>query len=218
MATLFSQMDENDVSWSLWPRFQGAFKLDKPGDNYFSSSLFYHYQLADPMNLYHGTDLFLSGDSVGHLGGWVEGAAMSAINAVVGVCSRLEVQVPGTLTLGNRFAALLESDVNLFHHWASINGRAPRKSGLSSMVRLGNWEDDPALPPRWRFLGKATGRAFTKVTVSKPGDLAVVVIGRPAVVQHQGSWQPMGRPASCPRHRRLHEPPEHLGRQREGEP
>ena len=69
---------------------QGAFKVDKPGDNYFSSSLFYHYQLAHPTNWYQGTDFFLSGDSVGHLGGWVEGAAMSAINAVVGVCSRLE--------------------------------------------------------------------------------------------------------------------------------
>ena len=38
------------------------------------------------------TNIFLSGDSVGHLGGWVEGAAMSAINAVVGVCSRIGVR------------------------------------------------------------------------------------------------------------------------------
>ena len=72
---------------------QGAFKVDKPGDDYFSSSLFYHYQLAHARNELQGTDVFLSGDSVGHLGGWVEGAAMSAINAVVGVCSRMEKRV-----------------------------------------------------------------------------------------------------------------------------
>ena len=192
VATLFSEADMTDATWSLQPRFQGAFKVDGPGDNYFSSSLFYHYQLADPMNLYQGTDLFLSGDSVGHLGGWVEGAAMSAINAVVGVCSRLEQQVPGTLTLEDRFAALLGSDVNLFHHWASINGRAPRKSGLSSMARLGNWEDDPALPPRWRFVGKAARDAFTQVTVSKPGDLAVVLLGDQLLFNTRDPGSPWG--------------------------
>jgi len=176
MADLLKRSEAVDSDFGAIFGVQGAFKVDKPGDDYFSSSLFYHYQLAHARNELQGTDVFLSGDSVGHLGGWVEGAAMSAINAVVGVCSRMGERFDHYVVVADRFAALLENDVRLFHRWEDISGRSPSKAGLSSMVRLGNWSGDPALPARCRYRGITTGQAFTKITVSKSGDFAVVVI------------------------------------------
>ena len=98
---------------------------------------------------------------MGHLGGWVEGAAMSAINAVVGVCSPPEQREPGTSSSWRTGSAtLLEADVRHFHHWRiSADGRR-RKAGLSSTMRVGNWRPTRPLPPRWRYLGKTSSQAL----------------------------------------------------------
>ena len=175
LADLLTKFEVNGVDWGGQPYVQGAFKLDKPGDNYFSSSLFYHYQLARPSNEHGPSDTFLSGDSVGHLGGWVEGAAISAINAVVGVCARMQQKYPDVLTMRPEFPVLLEDDVNLFHRWVGITGGAQRTAGLNSLVRLGNWANDPALPPKWRYDRKTSNQTYEKITLSKPGDFYVAV-------------------------------------------
>ena len=56
LADLLTKFDVRGLDWGGQPYVQGAFKLDKPGDNYFSSSLFYHYQLAPrPTNIGQAT-------------------------------------------------------------------------------------------------------------------------------------------------------------------
>ena len=193
LADLLWLTDAIDVVWGVWPPVQGAFKVDRPADNYFSSSLFYHYQLARESNARMGntTNVFLSGDSVGHLGGWVEGAAMSAINAVVGVCSRIEVLSPSSIALVDRFRPLLEDEVRLFHRWEDIGGQASSKAGLNSIVRLGNRKGDAAIPPSYRYQRLTWSAPADMVTVSNPGDFLVEAVGRQLMFDYRtagSSW------------------------------
>lgn len=61
----------------------GAFKLNNVGDNYNSDMLFrYHTHALKPAL---GNRFFLANCSYSHLGGWIEGAFMSAVNAVCGL-------------------------------------------------------------------------------------------------------------------------------------
>ena len=68
--------------WST-ARSAGAFKLDNPGDHYHSNLCFRFHTHARSPSL--NNRFFLACDSYSHLGGWLEGAFMSAINAVSGV-------------------------------------------------------------------------------------------------------------------------------------
>ncbi|WP_272577198.1 hypothetical protein [Providencia sp. PROV237] len=62
----------------------GAYKRDLPGDYYNAHLLFrYHTHALKAKTLKNR--FFLAGESYSHLGGWIEGAAMSSINAVCGV-------------------------------------------------------------------------------------------------------------------------------------
>ncbi|MHA6889210.1 flavin monoamine oxidase family protein [Ralstonia pseudosolanacearum] len=61
----------------------GGFKLDSTGDHHQSNLCFrYHTHALNPRL---GNRFFLASDSYSHLGGWLEGAFMSAINAVAGL-------------------------------------------------------------------------------------------------------------------------------------
>lgn len=62
----------------------GAFKLDVTGDYYNTHLLVrYHTHAIQAKNLQNR--FFLAGDSYSHLGGWIEGAFMSSVNAVSGL-------------------------------------------------------------------------------------------------------------------------------------
>ncbi|WP_246541768.1 tryptophan 2-monooxygenase oxidoreductase [Collimonas antrihumi] len=61
----------------------GGFKLDVTGDYYQSNFCFRYHTHAKDAAL--GNRFFLACDSYSHLGGWLEGAFMSAINAVSGI-------------------------------------------------------------------------------------------------------------------------------------
>ncbi|AXV80254.1 tryptophan 2-monooxygenase oxidoreductase [Ralstonia solanacearum] len=61
----------------------GGFKVDGTGDHHQSNLCFrYHTHALNPGL---GNRFFLASDSYSHLGGWLEGAFMSAINAVAGL-------------------------------------------------------------------------------------------------------------------------------------
>jgi tryptophan 2-monooxygenase len=84
-ARLLSEAREDDRFVFDWTtnRTAGGFKLDMTGDYYQSNLCFrYHTHACD-------TELrnrfFLASDSYSHLGGWLEGAFMSAVNAVAGI-------------------------------------------------------------------------------------------------------------------------------------
>ena len=61
----------------------GGFKIDMPGDHQHSNFCFRFHTHALDETL--PTRFFLASDSYSHLGGWLEGAFMSAVNAVSGV-------------------------------------------------------------------------------------------------------------------------------------
>ncbi|KAJ6630520.1 Phenylalanine 2-monooxygenase precursor [Pseudolycoriella hygida] len=75
---------EDPLSYD-WTTFQtaGAFKLNNVGDNYNCDLLFrYHTHALSPALK---NKFFLANCSYSHLGGWLEGAFMSAVNAVCGL-------------------------------------------------------------------------------------------------------------------------------------
>jgi tryptophan 2-monooxygenase len=61
----------------------GGFKLDMTGD-YYQSNLCFRYH-THALDTQLRNRFFLASDSYSHLGGWLEGAFMSAINAVAGI-------------------------------------------------------------------------------------------------------------------------------------
>lgn len=61
----------------------GGFKLDMTGDHYQSNHCFRYHTHASHKAL--NNRYFLACDSYSHLGGWLEGAFMSGINAVAGI-------------------------------------------------------------------------------------------------------------------------------------
>lgn len=68
-----------------WTTFHssGGFKLDNAGDYYNSDILFRYHTHALKPSLKN--KFFLANCSYSHLGGWIEGALMSAVNAVCGL-------------------------------------------------------------------------------------------------------------------------------------
>lgn len=86
--------DQVSYDWTTYTT-AGGFKLDMTGDYYQSNLCFrYHTQAAVP-----GLDsrFFLAGCSFSHLGGWLEGAFMSAINAVAGIVVAVNGKSTATL-------------------------------------------------------------------------------------------------------------------------
>lgn len=73
----------SSVFWQQKPLIFGAFKLDFPGQYYYGAQVAFQYQEVKddrPCNR-----IILAGNNVAFIGGWVEGAFMSAVNAVAAV-------------------------------------------------------------------------------------------------------------------------------------
>ena len=107
---------EVTIDWQLQRHYYGGFKLDLPGDYYYTSSLAFQYLIgrnvqSDPIPAQH---VYLTGDSVSFLGGWIEGAMMSAINAVTVILHRC--------VLAPRSSALLKDEAMPFHKYQHIGG------------------------------------------------------------------------------------------------
>jgi len=85
------------IDWQARPYYFGAFKLNEPGQDPYVQSLFYDFQKASavgPGEVPPGCLVYLAGDSIGYLGGWVENALETGVNAAAGVA----VSLGGTLT------------------------------------------------------------------------------------------------------------------------
>ncbi|QQC64390.1 flavin monoamine oxidase family protein [Paraburkholderia ginsengisoli] len=82
LLTKVIQTDRVSFDWSTYLT-AGGFKLDSTGDHHQSSLCFrYHtHALYPALN----SRFFLAGCSFSHLGGWLEGAFMTAANAVAGI-------------------------------------------------------------------------------------------------------------------------------------
>jgi tryptophan 2-monooxygenase len=79
------------VDWQNEEYFFGAFKLNLPGQDPYAQRLFYDFLKAGGAS---DTPVYLAGDSIGFLGGWVENALETGVLAAAGVA----VSLGGTLS------------------------------------------------------------------------------------------------------------------------
>jgi tryptophan 2-monooxygenase len=93
-ATVEQVIDKNTaqvIDWQSTPYYYGAFKLNQPGQDAHVRDMFYDFQKAGQST---DTGVYIAGDSVGFLGGWVENAFQTGLNAAAAVT----VSLGGTLT------------------------------------------------------------------------------------------------------------------------
>lgn len=97
--------DPITVSWEDDPNFLGAFKGALPGHYRYNRRMFCHF-IQDALPPAE-RGIFLAGDDIGWMPGWVEGAVQTALNAVWGIVHHLgghtSPENPGP---GDRFGAL----------------------------------------------------------------------------------------------------------------
>jgi tryptophan 2-monooxygenase len=74
------------IDWQNEEYFFGAFKLNQPGQDPYARVLFYDFLKAGTTE---DTGLYLAGDSIGFLGGWVENALQTGVNAAAAVAVSL---------------------------------------------------------------------------------------------------------------------------------
>lgn len=121
---------EVTIDWQSRKGFYGGFKLDQPGDYYYTSSLAFHYRIADDVNSTIPAQLvYLTGDSISFFGGWIEGAMMSGINAATAILRRC--QFPSL-----RSAPLMSASAMPFHKYQQIGARTsmPAQEQLAEPV------------------------------------------------------------------------------------
>lgn len=75
--------DPLTVSWEDDPNFLGAFKGALPGHYRYNRRMFCHFMQSDMPVAHKG--MFIAGDDVGWIPGWVEGAVQTSLNAVWGI-------------------------------------------------------------------------------------------------------------------------------------
>jgi tryptophan 2-monooxygenase len=95
------------IDWQNERYFFGAFKLNQPGQDPLVQTLFYDFQKAGKRE---DTGVYIAGDSIGFLGGWLENALQTGVNAAAGVVRSLG----GTLT--DEPASPFAMDPNLYNY------------------------------------------------------------------------------------------------------
>ena len=97
--------DPITVSWEDDPNFLGAFKGALPGHYRYNRRMYCHFMQQQMPAEQQG--VFIAGDDVGWIPGWVEGAVTTSLNAVWGIVNHLggsaPAQNPGP---GDRFEAI----------------------------------------------------------------------------------------------------------------
>ena len=97
--------DPITVSWEDDPNFLGAFKGALPGHYRYNHRMFCHFMQDDLPASQRG--VFLAGDDIGWIPGWVEGAVQTSLNAVWGIVHHLGGRTaPDNPGPGDRFADL----------------------------------------------------------------------------------------------------------------
>ena len=79
--------DPITVSWEADPNFLGAFKGALPGHYRYNHRMFCHFMQDELPPAQRG--IFMAGDDVGWIPGWVEGAVQTSLNAVWGIVRHL---------------------------------------------------------------------------------------------------------------------------------
>lgn len=97
--------DPITVSWEDDPNFLGAFKGALPGHYRYNHRMYCHFMQDEMPPEQRG--IFMAGDDVGWIPGWVEGATQTSLNAVWGIIRHLGGECPRENPgPGDRFAEL----------------------------------------------------------------------------------------------------------------
>jgi monoamine oxidase len=97
--------DPITVSWEDDPNFLGAFKGALPGHYRYNRRMYCHFMQQQMKPEEQG--IFVAGDDVGWIPGWVEGAVTTSLNAVWGIVNHLGGSTSAqNLGPGDRFEAL----------------------------------------------------------------------------------------------------------------
>jgi len=97
--------DPITVSWEDDPNFLGAFKGALPGHYRYNRRMYCHFMQQQMPQQQRG--IFLAGDDVGWVPGWVEGAVTTSLNAVWGIVNHLGGSTsPNNPGPGDRFDEL----------------------------------------------------------------------------------------------------------------
>ena len=94
------------IDWEVESGYQGAFKLQYPGQDAHLHALYYQFQTALSPESDRG--VYLAGDGVSWAGGWMEGALTTGINSACAAALRLGGQV--------RSGSPLTQNPNLYHY------------------------------------------------------------------------------------------------------
>jgi len=97
--------DPITVSWEADPNFLGAFKGALPGHYRYNRRMYCHFMQDQLPPEQRG--IFMAGDDIGWIPGWVEGAVQTSLNAVWGIMRHLGGETPkDNPGPGDRFEAL----------------------------------------------------------------------------------------------------------------
>jgi tryptophan 2-monooxygenase len=97
--------DPITVSWEDDPNFLGAFKGALPGHYRYNHRMYCHFMQDKLPPEQRG--IFMAGDDIGWIPGWVEGAVQTSLNAVWGIVRHLGGETPpNNPGPGDRFEAL----------------------------------------------------------------------------------------------------------------
>lgn len=194
---LLESTDRRGRDWTRAVGFNGGVRLNRPNDGYFASSLLAQSQLALELESEKQPwgRTFLAGDSVGYLGGWAEGAAMSALTATAAVLFQIRKSItdgnPGELNAQQ----LLNPRTMPFHRWEYVGAPMPGPGWLKSITAVRSpVEYSEQVPPRWRWEVPVTteNEDLEDVAVAQNGRWMVASLEKAAVSRHidpaNGRW------------------------------
>jgi tryptophan 2-monooxygenase len=191
--TLENTKDLRGWDWTRTVGVSGGVKLDRPDDDYFAGSLYYQSQLA----MEPGSELqpwgrtFLAGDSVGYLGGWVEGAAMSALTATTAVLYQISKLNPDNPAIP-RSLNLIDDITPKNLQWTTISTRLSALRTWKAMTAVEDCSYWPGRPPKWRWDQVDVDPSYQRPAISQSGRWMVCsVLGVPhwrSYDQYKKQW------------------------------
>lgn len=190
------------ADWNRVAMSRGAFKLDRPGQTYLSGALLHLGQLSRESDIKPYARVFLAGDSVGHLGGWVEGSMMSALHATTAVLTQIKKQA-GKQDWRIRTQDLLDPEKFEFR-WRRLSTDAAARPRLRGMARVADPSGNPAKPGTWRYdVSGSEACTLVQVAISQDG-WQMLGANADGSVYHRlfrdgGGWDPLAPLTALPR-------------------
>jgi NAD(P)-binding Rossmann-like domain len=170
------------IDWNKSAGFGGGIKLDRPEDEYFAASLLCQSELALELGSENAPwgRVFLAGDSVGYLGGSVEGTAQSALTATTAVLYQIRKLNPNIGLSTLRSEELIRPQRDKAHSWRTISTKVSALPRVKAWTAVADFSVDKQMPTTWRRESVPAGGPIERMAVSPDGQsFAAVSYGTP---------------------------------------